>query len=64
LDVSASAYYHRKSGARSRRTVQDERLVGRILELHRANYYAYGSRRMWKALPERASRSAAAGLSG
>jgi putative transposase len=50
LDVSASAYYHRKTGARSCRTVQDERLVGRILELHQANYYAYGSRRMWKAL--------------
>ena len=50
LDVSASAYYHRKSGARSRRQVEDERLLGRIREIHAANYYAYGSRRMWKAL--------------
>ena len=50
LGVSASAYYHRKTGARSRRQVEDERLLGRIRELHAANYYAYGSRRMWKAL--------------
>jgi putative transposase len=50
LDVSASAYYHRRTGARSRRALEDERLLGRIRELHAANYYAYGSRRMWKAL--------------
>jgi putative transposase len=50
LDVSASAYYHRRTGARSRRAVEDERLLGRIRELHAANDYAYGSRRMWKAL--------------
>jgi putative transposase len=50
LGVSASAYYHRKSGARSRRVVADARLVEVIRELHQANYEAYGSRRMWKAL--------------
>jgi putative transposase len=50
LDVSASAYYQRKTGARSRRLVEDERLLERIRQLHAANYYAYGSRRMWKAL--------------
>ena len=50
LGVSASAYYHRRSGARSWRAVEDERLLGRIREVHAANYYAYGSRRMWKAL--------------
>jgi putative transposase len=50
LGVSASAYYRRKTGARSRRQVEDERLLGRIHELHAANYYAYGSRRMWIAL--------------
>jgi putative transposase len=53
LDVSASAYYHRASGQRSRRTVEDERLLGRIRALHAANYYAYGYRRMWKALATR-----------
>jgi putative transposase len=50
LGVSASAYYHRASGARSERQQEDERLLERIRELHAANYYAYGSRRMWKAL--------------
>ena len=50
LGVSASAYYERASGRRSGRAVEDERLVGRIEELHAANYHAYGYRRMWKAL--------------
>jgi putative transposase len=50
LDVSASAYYQRRTGGRSHRAVEDERLLERIRELHAANYYAYGSRRMWKAL--------------
>jgi len=50
LGVSASAYYQRSSGRRSRRAVEDERLLDRIRELHAANYYAYGSRRMWVAL--------------
>jgi putative transposase len=50
LGVSASAYYERRSGHRSARVIEDERLLGRIRELHAANYYAYGYRRMWKAL--------------
>ena len=50
LGVSASAYYQRASGRRSDRAVEDERLLGRIEELHAANYFAYGYRRMWKAL--------------
>jgi hypothetical protein len=50
LDVSASAYYQRATGQRSERAVQDERLLEVIRELHAANYYAYGYRRMWKAL--------------
>jgi putative transposase len=50
LDVSASAYYQRRTGRRSRRAVEDERLLGRIRQLHGANFYAYGSRRMWIAL--------------
>jgi putative transposase len=37
-------------GRRSARAIEDERLLGRIRELHAANYYAYGYRRMWKAL--------------
>ena len=50
LGVSASAYYQRATGHRSRRAVEDERLLALINELHAANYNAYGSRRMWKAL--------------
>jgi len=50
LGVSASAYYERASGRVSARRLEDERLLARIRELHAANYYAYGSRRMWKAL--------------
>lgn len=50
LDVSASAYYQRATGERSARRVDDDRLVELIGELHRRNYFAYGSWRMWKAL--------------
>jgi putative transposase len=50
LDVSASAYYHRKTGERSDRVIDDEKLLGRIREVHAANYEAYGYRRTWKAL--------------
>ena len=50
LGVSASAYYERASGRRSVRSLEDERLLERIRELHAANYHAYGYRRMWKAL--------------
>lgn len=50
LGVSASAYYQRKTGARSQRVVSDERLLAVIRELHLANYEAYGSRKTWKAL--------------
>jgi transposase InsO family protein len=50
LGVSASAYYTRRSGPPSARAVEDERLLCRIREQHRANYEAYGYRRMWKAL--------------
>jgi putative transposase len=50
LGVSASAYYHRRSGERSARCVEDERLLERIREVHEANYEAYGYRRTWKAL--------------
>ena len=50
LEVSASAYYQRATGARSDRVISDERLLERIREIHAANYYAYGYRRTWKAL--------------
>jgi len=50
LGVSASAYYQRVCGGRSERSREDERLLALIADLHEANYFAYGSRRMWKAL--------------
>ncbi len=50
LEVSASAYYQRATGQRSARAVEDERLLAVIKRTHTANYEAYGSRRMWKAL--------------
>jgi len=50
LDVSASAYRQRRTGQRSTRAIEDERLLARMREIHEANYCAYGSRRMWKAL--------------
>lgn len=50
LEVSASAYYERRSGRRSARSLEDERLLERIEEIHEANYCAYGYRRMWIAL--------------
>jgi putative transposase len=46
LDVSASAYYERASGQRSARQIEDERLLGRVREVHEANYECYGYRRV------------------
>jgi transposase len=50
LGVSASAYYHRASGRRSERAVEDDRLASVTERLHETNYGAYGYRRVWKAL--------------
>jgi putative transposase len=50
LEVSASAYYERARGNRSARAIEDERLLARIEEIHKANYSAYGYRRTWIAL--------------
>ena len=58
VDVSASAYYQRATGERSARVVEDERLLEVIRRLHKANYHAYGYRRMWKALKRAGERVA------
>lgn len=50
LGVSASAYYERKTGERSARSLEDERLLALIRRTHQKNYEAYGYRRTWKAL--------------
>jgi putative transposase len=50
LEVSASAYYERRTGHRSARAIEDERLLERIRDVHERNYCAYGYRRTWIAL--------------
>lgn len=50
LDVSASAYYQRATGAKSARRVEDERLLGLIEQVAERNYGAYGYRKTWLAL--------------
>jgi putative transposase len=50
LGVSASAYYQRKTGERSERQGEDERLLEVIMQAHKDNFYAYGYRKMWKTL--------------
>jgi putative transposase len=65
LGVSASAYYKRATGERSSRRIEDERLTGRIQEVHRVNYECYGYRRVHAALAregERADRDQVARL--
>jgi putative transposase len=50
LDVSASAYYQRATGERSERSVEDERLIARIREVHSENFECYGYPRVWHEL--------------
>jgi putative transposase len=50
LEVSASAYYQRKTGARSARAAEDERVLAVIQTTHTKNFEAYGYRKMWKTL--------------
>jgi putative transposase len=64
LGVSASAYYHRKTGRRSTRGVADERLLGHIERVHAANYHCYGYRRTCSRSRATASTSAATGSRG
>ena len=45
-----AAYYERRSGRRSARAIEDERLLALIAKTHAKNYSAYGYRRLWKAL--------------
>jgi putative transposase len=56
LDVSASAYYQRATGERSARSVEDERLIARIRELHEQNFECYGYPRVWHELRRQGER--------
>jgi putative transposase len=64
LGVSASAYDQRRSGERSARAVEDERLLEVIRVAHQRNYEAYGYRRMSKALRRAGERARAVRCSG
>jgi putative transposase len=50
IGTSPSAYYQRATGQLSIRAVEDELLLREIRRVYRANYEAYGSLRVWKAL--------------
>jgi len=56
LDVSASAYYQRATGKRSERSIEDERLLGRIREVHATNFECYGYPRVWHELQRQGER--------
>ena len=56
LDVSASAYYQRATGERSARSVEDERLIARICEVHKQNFECYGYPRVWHQLRRQGER--------
>lgn len=45
FQIAPSTYYARCFRPPSRRALDDARLLGRIRDLHAANYAAYGSRR-------------------
>jgi putative transposase len=50
IGTSPSAHYQRATGQLSTRAQQDERLLAEIRRVFKANYEAYGSLRVWKAL--------------
>jgi putative transposase len=50
IGTSPSAYYQRATGELSTRAREDELLLREIRRVYRANYEAYGSLRVWKAL--------------
>jgi hypothetical protein len=63
LEVSASAYYERAKGKRSDREIEDERLLGRIADIHERSDCAYGTGGCGSPYGIRTRRSAGAGCS-
>ncbi len=49
LEVAASTYYAARSRPPSPRSVRDEELIPRLVELWKDNYRVYGARKLWKA---------------
>jgi len=64
LGVSASAYYRRRTGERSRRVVEDEWLLGEIERVHAATGTATATGAPGLSSSARASGSAATGSNG
>ena len=64
LGVSASAYYHRKTGTRSARQLEDERLLGVIRTTHKDNFEAYRYRSCGRRSSGLGRRCRVAGCSG
>ncbi len=50
IGASAAAYYDRRPRGPSARALRDAELLEVIRETHKENYFAYGYRRLWKAL--------------
>jgi putative transposase len=49
LQVASSTYYAARDRAPSARAQRDAELTPRLVELWKANYEVYGSRKLWKA---------------
>src|SRR5690606_13441536 len=49
LQMAPSTYYAARNRAPSRRAQRDAELIPRLVELWKANYEVYGSRKLWKA---------------
>jgi hypothetical protein len=49
LQVAPSTYYAAKDRVPSARAERDQELVPRLVEIWKANYEVYGSRKLWKA---------------
>jgi hypothetical protein len=64
LGVSASAYYEQATGRRSARSIEDERLLARIREVHERSTAPTATGAPGSPCAGRASRPVAAGCSG
>ncbi len=49
LQVASSSYYAARNRPPSQRAQRDDQLVPRLVEIWKANYEVYGSRKLWKA---------------
>jgi putative transposase len=64
VKIAPSTYYAARSRPKSRREVEDEKLMEEIERVYDENYRVYGARRFGVNSSEKASRPGAAGWSG